>query len=293
VKCLLITGASGYLGARLVTAAAQAGWATTGTFHTRPFTLPNGRAAPLDLRQPRRVAALLADLQPEAIIHAACSNRDAEAIAAIVPAARHLAQAAADHGLRLVHVSTDLVFGGQAAPYDDFARPAPLGDYGRAKAEAEAVVAELCPSAAIARPSLIWALEPLDRTNRWLVDAARCGERVTLFTDEIRCPVHLHDLAGALLELAGRPDIVGPLNLVGPQPLNRWDFGLRLLAALGLPRGSNVLPGTVAESGLERAKDLTLHAQRARNLLTTRLRSVDDALHQHSAAARRPRYCEG
>jgi dTDP-4-dehydrorhamnose reductase len=293
VKRLLVTGGSGYLGAHVLGAAAGGGWEPTGTYNARPFVALSSRAVPLDLTRPRRLAALLGDLQPAAIIHTACSNRDAANIAAIVPAARHLAQAASDHGLRLIHVSTDLVFDGERAPYTDGSVPAPLGEYGQAKAEAEAVIAEMCPSAAIVRPSLIWCLDPRDRQTRWLVDGARRGAPVTLFTDEIRCPVHLHDLVAVLLELAERADIAGPVNCTGPQALNRWDFGVRLLAAIGVPRGANVRPGTVAESGLVRARNLTVLSERAGTLLRTRLRSVDDVLEQVPENSRHPRYCEG
>ena len=288
---LLITGGSGYLGAHLRQAAAALGWDVYGTYFSRPFTAGAGEAVPLDLNQPEAAAALVAHLRPDAIIHTACSNRDSANIAAIAPAARRLARAARAHGARLVHLSTDMVFDGEHAPYDDEAPPAPLGAYGRAKAAAEATVAALCPSAAIVRPSLIWSLEPLDRQTTWLVDGMRRGERVTLFTDEIRCPIHLHDLAAALLELAARPDLAGPFNLGGPQPLNRWDFGLKLLAALGQPRGSNVLPGAVAGSGLARARNLSLLCTRARQLLTTPIRSVDEAVAR--PRSRHPRFCEG
>ncbi len=288
---LLITGGSGYLGAYLMQAAAALGWDVHGTYFSRPFSASAGQVVPLDLSQPEAVAALVADLRPDAILHTACSNRDAANIAAIEPAARHLACAAQAHGARLVHLSTDMVFDGEHAPYDDEAPTAPLGAYGRAKAAAEATVAAYCPSAAIVRPSLIWSLEPLDRQTTWLVDGMRRGERVTLFTDEIRCPVHLHDLADALLELSARPDLAGPFNLGGPQALNRWDFGLKLLAALGQPRGSTVLPGTVAGSGLVRARNLSLRCTRAQRLLSTHVRAVDEIVAR--PRSRHPRFCEG
>jgi dTDP-4-dehydrorhamnose reductase len=291
VTRLLVTGGSGYLGAYLMQAAAARGWDVYGTYFSRPFAPSAGQALPLDLSLPQAAEALVAELRPDAIVHTACSNRDAANIAAIAPAAQHLARAAQQCGARLVHLSTDMVFDGEHAPYDDETTPAPLGPYGRAKAEAEASVAEHCPGAAIVRPSLIWSLEPLDRQTTWLVDGMRRGERVTLFTDEIRCPVHLHDLAAALLELAARPALSGPFNLGGPQALTRWDFGLKLLEALGLPRGSTVLPGTVAEAGLVRARNLSLRCTRAQTLLNTRVRSVDEITAQ--ARSRRPRYCEG
>jgi dTDP-4-dehydrorhamnose reductase len=288
---LLVTGGSGYLGAHLMQAAAAGGWDVHGTYQSRPFTPTDGGAHRLDLTQPEAAGALVDRLRPDAIVHTACSNRDAANVHAIEPAARHVARAARQLGARLVHVSTDMVFDGEHAPYDDTSSPAPKGDYGRAKAASEAIVLDHCPTAAIARPSLIWSLEPLDRQTTWLVDGMRAGQRVTLFTDEVRCPVHLHDLAAALLELAARPELSGPFNLGGAQALNRWDFGLMLLAALGLPRASGVLPGTAAEAGLERARDLTLTSARARQLLRTRLRGVDEIVAQ--PRSRQPRYCEG
>lgn len=275
MKRLLITGGSGYLGARLL---AAAGWEVAATYFTRPLAPVRGRAVRLDLRDAAAVQAAVRAFRPDVILHTACSNRNADHIAAIAPAARHLAQAAAEHGARLIHVSTDLIWDGEHAPYRDETPPAPLGDYGRAKAEAETIVAALCPSAALVRPSLIWGLDPLDRQTRWLADGARSGQRVTLFTDEYRCPVHVHDLAAALLELAAAPEVAGPWNMGGAQPLNRWEFGQRLLAALGLPAGRNVVPGAIRDSGLLRARDLTMVSARAGRELKTRLRGVDEVL---------------
>jgi dTDP-4-dehydrorhamnose reductase len=276
VTRLLVTGASGYLGAYLVSAAR--GWEVRGTYYSQPARASRAPMSQIDLRDPAAVRQLLATVQPAAVIHTACSNRDDDNISAIVPAAHNLAASCREVGARLVHVSTDLVFDGEHAPYSDDAPPAPITAYGRAKAEAEAAVASQYPAAVIARSSLIWALDPLDRQTGWLVDGLRRGTAITLFTDEIRCPVHLPDLSAALLELATLPQLAGPLNLGGRQPLNRWAFGLRLLCALGLDRGANIQPGTVASSGLVRARNLTLESRRADQQLATRLRSVDDVL---------------
>jgi dTDP-4-dehydrorhamnose reductase len=52
--------------------------------------------------------------------------------------AENVARAAAGHGARLVHVSTDFVFdGAQAEPYDEFARPNPQSSYARSKLAGE------------------------------------------------------------------------------------------------------------------------------------------------------------
>lgn len=276
MKRLLITGGSGYLGAHLLAAAVA--WEVVATYHTRPIMPERGAALALNLRDEAATRAAIAELRPDVIVHTACSNRNTEHIRAIVPAARHLARAAHETGARLVHVSTDMVFDGERAPYADDAPPAPLGEYAHAKAEAEAIIAALCPAAVIARPSLIWGLDPPDHQTRWLVEGARNGQHVTLFTDELRCPTYVHDLVAALLELATQPEITGALNLTGPQALSRWDFGLRLLTALGIAPGPNIVPLTVRQSGLERPRNLTLLTLRAQRELKTRLRSVAEVL---------------
>lgn len=286
---LLVTGGAGYLGRRLGPLAAAQGWQVTSTYFSTPPLA--GETVPLDLTDGPAVHAAVTALRPIAIIHTACSNRNAAHIAAIAPAARHLAEAAQAVGARLVHVSTDMVFDGEHAPYADDAPLGPLTDYAAAKAEAERLVRAACPGAALGRPSLIWSLDPLDKQTEWLVAGMRRGERVTLFTDEVRCPIHLDDLAAALLALAARPELSGPFNLGGRQALSRWEFGLRLLEALGLPRTANVLPGTVAGSGLRRPRDLTLRLDRATHAGLPPLRGVDDVLAAH--AQHTPRICEG
>lgn len=272
---LLITGGSGYLGSHLVRSAG--GWETWATFFDHPVSTPNVGGLRLDLRDGSAAREAVLRVRPHAIIHTALSNATPEQIRAIPQAARAMAEAASEWNARLVHVSSDLIWDGREAPYSDRSPPRPIGEYGEAKARAEAIVAELCPGAIVVRPSLIWGLEPLDRQTRWLVNDAQAGRPVTLFTDEIRCPVWVHDLSAALLELAGS-EVSGVMNLAGPQPLTRWDFGQKLLAALDLPAMPNVRPGTIEEAGLRRATDLTMRSDRARATLRTKLHSVDEAL---------------
>jgi dTDP-4-dehydrorhamnose reductase len=274
---LLLTGASGYLGQALLENAR--GWEVLALSYSRRVQRPGISTEQVDLRDAEATQAMVRASKPYVIVHAAASNRNAEHIAAIVHGAQNVASAARDSGARLIHVSSDLVFDGESGPYTDETGPAPLDNpYATAKGEAEKRVARIHPQAAIVRPSLIWGLNPLDHQTQWLVEAVRKNVPVTLFTDEIRCPVYVHDLARAILELADRVDLVGPYNLVGAQPLNRWEFGLRLLRKLGLKPSPTLKPGLSRDSGLVRARDLTLRADRARHDLRTRLRGVDEVL---------------
>ena len=270
---LLITGSAGYFGHRVAQLAGA--WELTHSWHSTPpdSTIP-GTAVQLDLCDARAVRAIITQQRPAAIIHAACSHRSEDAI---VPAARNLAEAAAECSSRLVHVSTDMVLDGSHAPYSDDADPNPLHSYGKAKAAAENIIASLCPMAAIVRTSLIFGIEPLDHQTRWLASATAAGKPVRLFTDELRCPTWVDTLAHTLLELAAN-DYAGLINIACPEALNRWDFGLKMLALMGMKPGVNVCPALQADSDLIRPTDLTLDVRRAQRLLLTPLLTVDEAI---------------
>jgi dTDP-4-dehydrorhamnose reductase len=92
-----------------------------------------------------------------------------------------------------------------------------------------------------------------------------------LFTDEIRCPVAVRDLAAAVLELAGS-DYAGLINVAGPEALSRAGFGRLVAARYGLDPDA-VPVSTIARSGLgARPADVRLDSSRAAGLLRTRLR---------------------
>jgi dTDP-4-dehydrorhamnose reductase len=213
------------------------------------------------------------------IIHTACSDRSSEEIKAIVPAARHLAQVAKGSSCRLIHLSTDLVFDGEEAPYHEQSLPKPICEYGRAKAEAEHIMTTLCPQAVIVRTSLIYGVDPVDHQTRWLLERLNKGQTIQLFTDEIRCPIWVNTLCECLLELTNT-DFSGVLNIAGPERLTRWEFGLGILALHDRPPTGKIVPSTRAEAGLIRPRDLTLNIEKARNSLEAPLLSLKEVRHR-------------
>lgn len=274
----MITGGSGYLGARLTQiAAASREWDAFPTFFANPIDHVN--AIHLDLRDGAAVEKAVRELRPDAIIHQAISNKNDEYVAAIVPAARHIMDAAIDFGVRLIHVSTDLVFDGEHPPYTEQSPTAPVNAYGAAKAHVEGLITSAMPEALIVRPSLIYGFDPVDKQTGWLLEGIRRKQTVRLFTDEIRCPIWVDSLAQALLELAeSKP--TGILNL-GGAPLNRWDFGMKMLKCLNIDPGGYVIQSTIANSGLKRPADLTLDVSKAQRLLRTEIVSVEEASARH------------
>ncbi len=272
----LITGATGLLGQEIVRQAAGR-MPLCGTFFSRPpEPLPGVTWTRLDVGDQAAVQALLHDLQPAAIIHTAYRKADPDLWRVTALGAGYVAQAAAQVGARLVHVSSDVLLDGERAPYDESAQPEPRHPYGFAKAEAERLVQQAAPDAALVRTSLICRLRPPDPISAWIIDSVQQGQPITLFTDEIRSPVWVQDLAASLIELATLP-FAGILNVAGPQPLSRYEMGLRLTRHLGLD-GRGLTAGSSLASGLQRPRNCTLEMSLAQRLLRTRLRSYDEGL---------------
>jgi len=279
VRTLLITGGSGYLGRHLARQG-MAEWQVVATYFSHPDPLAGCQAVPLDVRNGPAVARLLDSVRPTAVIHTAYDMGSAEAMQpVIVEGTRHVAAAAAAVGARLVAMSSDVIFDGEHGPYREADPPSPVTPYGRAKAEAERAVAGLCPEAAIVRTSLIYGFDPADPRTLWVVDSLRSGQPITLFTDELRCPVWVEQLAAALLELAGEEggDWGGIWHLAGAQALSRYEFGVRLARAYGLdPAG--ITPGQSRDSGMIRPRDCRLEIGRAQARLRSPLWGVNEVL---------------
>ncbi len=270
---LLVTGGAGFLGTHLLHQASH--FTTTGTLHrTAATSIPSVSYHVCDLQQPQEVKILLDRINPDIIIHTACSDQGGN-LSAIAPAAGLLAAQAAERRIRLIHLSTDQIFDGKKAPYHEASEKNPMNPYGTAKSQAEDLVRLLNTKAVIVRTSLLYDLRTPDRQTNQLIQTIKTEEPYNLFTDEFRCPIWVENLAKVLLELA-QDDYEGTLNVGGPESLNRWEFGMKLLHHFDVSPTPNIKKGTIQESGLERPKNLTLDSATAQQLLTTPLLSIEE-----------------
>jgi dTDP-4-dehydrorhamnose reductase len=261
---LFVTGASGHLGGALARRAANAGWTVTGT----SFSASGWER--LDIRDRRAVEALVRRVRPDAVVHTAAGRDDWRVIA---DGAAHVALAASAVDARLVHVSSDAIFSGDDDRYDETAVPDPIYPYGAAKAAAETAVRAVAPAAAVVRTSLI--IGDGRGGHELLTHRLVAGEVAgTLFTDQVRMPVHADDLADALLELAAG-DYAGVLNVAGPDAISRYDLGVLVARRDGLDPAA-VPAGHLAGSGLRGPAVVLLDCARAAALLRTRLRGAHE-----------------
>ncbi len=275
---ILVTGASGYLGRRVVEAAAGVG-EVIGTVHRG--RLEDVETTVVDLTDAAAVREAVRTIRPTAIIHTAAVNPgqgDDETMRRVnVDGSRNVAEAARAVGARLVAVSSDVVHDGTAAPYRDDAVPSPLGVYGRSKADAETAIVAVLPSATLVRTSLIYDLDEMDRGTAGFVARITRGEEVGLFSDVVRQPIRATALAGALVASI-EVEHPGTLNVAGAEAMTREAFGRAMLAFWGVDDQGLVRAVRAADVSSSIPRDLRLDCRVAETLLGRRFPGVGEVL---------------
>lgn len=267
---IMVIGGSGYLGSEVVRQAGGSGHEVIAT--------SRAKAGPhhLDVTSRLAVASLISQAQPHCIINAAY-RQDAWAPTAIGPA--NIALAAAACGAHLIQVSSDSVFSGHAEAYPENSYPDPITPYGAAKAAAETAVQAIDPTAAIVRTSLILG-DGRSVHEQFVRDLISGDGQGMLFTDVVRCPVHVADLAAALLEIA-EDQRSGILHAAGPEAISRADLGCMIARRLGLDE-KRLRLGRRATSPTPGPLVVRLDSRHTRSTLRTALRGVTEFLDNRS-----------
>lgn len=283
---ILVTGASGLLGANIVLAARDRGLDVVALSHHHRLSDPHVSSVLLDLTDAAALDALRG-LRPSWVIHCAattdlerCEADEAECRRLNADAPRSLARWARLEGARLVHVSTDAVFDGRRGRYAEQDEAAPLSAYGRAKLAGERAVLEELPDASlIVRTSLYgWNMLPKDSLAEWFLRRLSAGTPVRGWVDAIFSPTLASDLARILLDMTDR-GVVGVYHVASADAVSKYDFGVRIAEVFGLDPAL-VEPSSIGDAGLRapRGRDLSLSVAKAARVLGCPMPTVDEGL---------------
>jgi dTDP-4-dehydrorhamnose reductase len=267
---IVLTGASGQLGAYLIERLLARGHTVIAWSGTATGTRSGIPLEPLDLTNAVEMDAALERARPEALIHAAAISsaaavrQDPELGSRVnVDATAYLAATCERRGWRMLFTSTDLVFDG-SRPFNREDDPAePVMAYGRTKREAERSALD-CSTALVCRLSLMFGCSRSGRPGYFDVslEALRAGLPRAFFADEWRTPLHYGAAASILVELleSGRAGLV---HVGGGERLSRHELLQRAAAALGLD-ASLVLANSQADVALDepRPADVSLDTRR-------------------------------
>ena len=156
---LLVTGASGLLGASVLLRARDMGQEVAGVSRRHALQVPGTVAHCVDLADQAATRRIIEHLQPTSVIHCAaatnvdwCEDHPEQAHRINTLASSFLAALARELGCRFLHVSTDCVFDGtKGSPYTEDDRTNPLNVYGRSKYEGDLRVLNSKASAIVLR----------------------------------------------------------------------------------------------------------------------------------------------
>lgn len=203
--------------------------------------------------------------------------REATEINTIGPS--YIALAVQGLGAKLIHVSTDFVFDGEATePYAEDARTNPLGVYGRTKRDGEDNVLNNNSNAIVVRTA--WLYGPNGPSfPRTMIRAHESGRKLRVVADQTGCPTYTADLARVIVDLIEKNAFPGIYHAVGPEAMTWHEFASRTL---------RVCTGQDVEIEPIRTKDWPTPATRPRySVLSTKkllelgieaMRPVDEAL---------------
>lgn len=238
---LLVTGAAGQLGRDTVLAFRAAGETVTGIEREE-----------LDLSRPKAVADAIAAFKADWVIHCAAYTQVDKAeeepeLAFLVnrDSAKAVAEGAKCSGSRLLHVSTDFIFGGdQSRPYKEEDAANPLGVYGQSKLEGEQAVREVMPEAIILRTAWVYGVHGRSFVKTMLRLAAE-RDIIRVVDDQIGTPSWTVDIVNAMRALM-EEDASGTYNFTNEGVASWYDFANEIIVSarqLGYPiKAEHVLP---------------------------------------------------
>ena len=162
-----------------------------------------------------------------------------------------LARTCSDHGITLVHVSSDYVFDGTAEVHDEDEPFSPLSVYGQTKAAGDIAVAG-CPRHYIMRSSWVIGeghnfVKTMKGLSDRVADPEDKLERVTVVDDQLGRLTFTRDMAEAIFHVLGTQAPYGTYNCTGSGAVRSWADIARAVFEAANGNGDKVVPVSTAD----------------------------------------------
>jgi dTDP-4-dehydrorhamnose reductase len=227
---ILITGADGQLGQALIAECQQ----------QQINLIPTNRQN-LDICEISQIAEQLAIHQPDILVNTAAytavdkaETEKGQAYLINEVGAKNLAIACQNHGIPLIHMSTDYVFAGNASsPYTTTAPCNPQSVYGESKLAGERAIANILPAHVIIRTAWLYS-EYGHNFVKTILRLAKERESISVVADQIGCPTYAPDLAKVIIKVSEKllqPNWHkhGVYHFVGNEQLSWYQFAQTII----------------------------------------------------------------
>ncbi len=228
---ILVTGSNGQLGTELV---------------NRYFDRSNdelfvGDLPDIDITSELSIASTFASIAPDVVINCAAwtavdaaEEKESSAFTVNAEGPAILATYCARTGARLVQISTDYVFGGDASePYREDSQPGPITAYGRTKLAGENFVRELLPDNHLVIRTA-WLYSPTGHNFvKTIIKAQRDRETLSVVTDQIGQPTSASDLADQIVTLLDTYSGPGIFHGTNSGVTSWFEFARAIMSEIG------------------------------------------------------------
>lgn len=284
-ETMLVTGASGLLGSKIVELARKH-YKVIPLYNTKPL---HPDSLKVDITERKQVFSLFSKLEPEVAIHAAsetnvdkCETERDRAWRINVEGTRNIAEACKNVAVKLVYISTDYVFDGKKGNYEEEDRPNPVNHYGATKLEGENQVIRYCKNYLILRTSVLYGWHPW-KTNfvTWVINSLRQKKEIFVVNDHYNTPTLADNLANIILESVSK-DFQGLYHASGSQRISRYEFAQQIAKTFDMehnlikPVKMSQLTAWIAK----RPKDSSLNTNKIQEQLKTELLNVSQGLNK-------------
>lgn len=230
-----VIGASGYIGNYLLQTYRETFSDCIGTGFSQlkhgltPFDLRNPDCDSLKLEETGHQAVIIASAKPNI---GWCESYPKESYELNVSGTLKLVKQLAQRGIHVLFYSSDYVFDGKEGSYSDQAKPTPVTEYGRQKAEVEREIPNITDNYTILRLSKIYGTVWKDNT---LIDNLAAdllqGKKLKVATDQFFSPTHVDDVV-AMTMYVQEQKIKGLVNLCHSNAYSRQQIASKLADAL-------------------------------------------------------------
>ena len=238
---VLLTGGKGMLGRTICRELTD--------FDVIPTDLPEA-----DITDEEAIDAVIRDNRPDAVIHCAAMTAVDKCEEAVDLAYRLNARGSANvaaachrNGVRLVAISTDYVFDGDAdRPYTEFDRPTGGRTiYGKSKFAGEEAVRSLCPNHVVCRISWLYGFGGPSFVHAMLKLADGTRPVLKVVDDQRGNPTSALAVARGLREILKRPKLCGTFHLTCEGEASWAEFASEIFRLRGIRQ--QIQPCTTAE----------------------------------------------
>ncbi|TCV10488.1 dTDP-4-dehydrorhamnose reductase [Sphingobacterium alimentarium] len=216
----------------------------------------------LPLDEPAKIGEVLANLQPDVIIHAAAYTAvdKAESEEALANTVNHLASAeiakySAANMVKLIAISTDYVFDGTSSQaLKEDAAVDPINIYGLSKLHGEEAIQRIDPNAIIIRTSWVYSTYG-NNFVKTMIRLMSEREEISVINDQVGSPTYAHDLANAIVSIIESKDWkAGIYHYSNEGEISWFDFASAIKEIKQLDCKINAIPTTAYPTPAKRPK---------------------------------------